>query len=110
MTLRRDQAATIASSGTESSVISLSDGYVPAGVWTPDTMTGTTLTFEALRFDGSYVTIEDGAGNDYTVIISGGEFIPLEPKYFWGVSAFKIVSGSTEAAARTLYISSRPLS
>lgn len=95
-------AATIASGQTKSSVINL-NGFTPVGVLLPATFTGTALTFEASIDGTNFFPLRAGTGGSalsYTV--AQGTYAALDPKDFYGVQYLKLVSGSTEGAARTL--------
>lgn len=97
--------ATIASSGTESSVVNLY-GCTAIGFYTPAALTGTSFTFlGSMENDGTNeVTIRDSSNNivTYTVAVDSG--YPLDADIFAPYSTIKIVSNDTEAAARTIKI------
>ncbi len=102
-------AAVIASSGTKTAAVHLG-GMALCGIQFPATFTGTTVTFEA-SFDGvTFVALKSttsGSALSYTV--AQGTFAAIDPKDFQGVNYLKVVSGSTEGAARTLQLAVKGL-
>ena len=103
-----NQVATIPISSTTSNAIGLG-GQELCGIQLPATLTGTSITFTvATTLGGTYQPLYNSAGQvSYTV--AGGRFIAINPADFYGVSFFKIVSGSTEIAARTLICATKGL-
>lgn len=96
------QSVAIASGQTASAVIACS-GFVLCGIQLPAAFTGTTLTFQAsidgTTFQPVYSTAS-GTALSYTV--AQGHYVAVNPQDFQGVNYLKIVSGSSEGAARTL--------
>ena len=99
--------ATIANGATTSDAISLLD-QVAGGIITPAALTGTSLTFTVCNtVGGTYVALYDSDNNlvSMTVTVSrayaftGAEADALAPWPF-----VKIVSGSAEAAERSLVV------
>jgi hypothetical protein len=109
------QTATIASSGTTSGAVSTgiigTENTQLMGLEFPAAMTGTSMTFTGSRSsDGTYVTItEVGGASNYTVTVSAGKFVPVEPRVFATFPFIKLVSGSAEGAERSIIIHSRPV-
>lgn len=98
----------IANGQTISGAIDLS-GTTLAGIHLPAAFTGTSLSFLAARtFDGTYQGVYR-QGADLSVTVAAGKYVPLNPSDFAGLQFIKIVSGSTEAAARTLTLAVRPV-
>ena len=87
--------------GTTSDVIT-TGGLSLVGIKLPATFTGTTLTF--LMCDtvgGTYVSVNNSSGPvSYTV--AQNKYYAIDPKDFHGIQFLKIVSGSSEASARTI--------
>jgi hypothetical protein len=93
--------ATIPISTTTSNAIS-TNGMSLVGCQLPATMTGTSISFTvATTLAGTYQELDNASGK-VTYTIAGGKFIAINPVDFYGVQFFKIVSGSSEAAARSL--------
>lgn len=95
--------ATIAASGTKSGAISKA-GYALVGLQLPAAMTGTSITFEvASGASATFVALRDDANAVISRTITQGTAQTLPPELAcWPY--FKIVSGGTEAAARTLIL------
>lgn len=104
--LSNDVEVAIPISGTTTPAIPL-NGFSLVGITTPATFTGTALTFLVSNaLAGTYVplkTTTSGTALSYTVTTSS--YYAIDPKDFAGVAFLKIVSGSTEGAARTLICS-----
>jgi hypothetical protein len=93
--------ATIPISTTTSNIIS-TNGMSLVGCQLPATMTGTSISFTvATSATGTFQELDNASGK-VTYTIAGGKFIAINPVDFYGVQYFKIVSGSSEAAARSL--------
>lgn len=93
---------TIASSGTTSQAVDVGEWLI-AGIVTPAALTGITMTFTgALTEGGTYRPLRDSSGTAISVTVSPDDHILIEPQTFAGVSWIKLVSGSTEAAAREI--------
>ena len=99
---------TIASSGTTSDALDI-QGNVLTAMIVP-IMTGTTLTF-SVSFDGTtYYNYYDQYGVQPSVTISStARYIELDEEDFVGAQFIKVVSGSVEAAARTVTMIFRTL-
>lgn len=93
---------TIANAGTKTDAIDLA-GYTLVGVIF-GAFTGTALTFEtAAALDGTFVPVKAGTGGSalsYTV--AQNNYSAIDPKDTQGLNYLKLVSGSSEAAERTL--------
>lgn len=102
---------TIAASGTTSDAINLS-GLQLVAIDTPSALTGTALTFTAsISLGGTYDAVREvGGAAAYSVTMGASQWIPLNVNVFAGIPFLKIVSGSTEAAARTFNLICRPVS
>lgn len=92
---------TIASSGTVSTGIQLQSNRVPVAIVMPAAFSGTSVTFQASFDDAVYVPIHDEA-TLYTVNIGANRHVGLKRVPMDGVRFIRIVSTSTETAARTI--------
>jgi hypothetical protein len=103
----RNFTATIANGASTSSAIELGNATV-VGVYIPAAFTGTAITFTACSTaTGTFSPLKDGAGAAISKTVAAGDYIYLDPVLFAGVAFVKIVSGSAEAAARTLTLVAR---
>lgn len=101
--------ATIAISTTTSTEIDLTKTDI-VGIYIPAAFTGTTLTFtSSFNRGGTYGSVRDFAGSAISLTVAAGQFIPINNQLFLGALYLRVVSGSSEAAARELRISVRPL-
>lgn len=66
------------------------------------TMTGTALTFQASSDGVTYVAVKDSAGASISYTIASNTYTVIQPAILAGVRYIKIVSGSAEAATRTI--------
>ena len=93
---------TIANGGTVSTTLSLiGSPRQPLAIITPAALTGTTFTFQASADDVTYAPLYF-EGTAVSIAVSTSRFISLDRNEFEGVKYLRIVSGSTEAAARTI--------
>jgi hypothetical protein len=105
--LIRNFLATIAASGTTSGAVDLGHATL-CGIYVPSSFTGTALTFTASETaDGTFAPVKDGAGAAVSKTVAAGDYIYLDPVILAGVRFLKIVSGSTEGAARELTLAAR---
>lgn len=100
--------AVIASSGTASAAIDLA-GFTLCGILLPAAFTGTALTFQvSSAIGGTYVALKSTtSGTSLSYTVAQGTYAAIDPKDFQGVRFLKVVSGSTEGAARTLKLATR---
>jgi len=97
---------TIAISTTTSGAISLeTKGLV--GILMPAAFTGTVLTFSGSPDGTTYGNLYNADNTAYSITVAVDRFYMLNPADFLGASYVKIVSGSTEAAARILSVITR---
>ena len=94
---------TIASSGTTSTAIQLQSNRVPMAIVLPAAFTGTAVTFQASYDDATYTQVYDEA-TAYSINVGVSRHIALKRQAMEGVKYFKIVSGSTETASRTILV------
>ena len=99
--ITNDKVATIAISTTTSDAVDL-DGLALVGLHMPAAFTGTALTFSVNDGEGTYNVLADGAGADVSKTVAASKFINLAPSDFAGVNKIKLISGSSEAAAREI--------
>ena len=92
---------TIESSGTTSSARDLNGLGNLVALVTPSTLTGTSFTFQA-SVDGSTYNNVYNEGTQYSVTVAASRYVALDPAVFAGAQYVKVVSGSTEAAERTI--------
>lgn len=94
---------TIASSGTTTASIDIG-GYQLVGVSLPATMTGTSLKIQvAPTLDGNYQAAYNSSG-EISYTIAGGRYVALTENDTFGIRFLRLVSGSSEAGARTLVL------
>jgi hypothetical protein len=94
-------SAVIANGQTASGAIS-TGGMGLVGIYIPAAFTGTTITFQgSTAVAGTFVPVYNSSGQvSYTV--STSRYIAINPADIVGIPFLKIVSGSSEGAARTL--------
>ena len=100
---------TIASSGTTSTALTMRGASVPLAIVTPSALTGTTFKFQASADQGTNFYALYNEGTEYSVAANTSRYIALNPNVFEGVKVVRIVSGSSEAAARTIGVISGEL-
>lgn len=95
------KSAVIANAGTKSAAVDLG-GLTLVGIHLPATFTGVALTFETCdTLTGTFQPLYNGSGQvSYTV--AQARSYAIDPKDFYGVRYLKVVSGSSEAAERTM--------
>ena len=102
-----DATIDISESTTVSLAVDLGSKMI-LGFQMPAAFTGTALTFQgATSLTGTYQSVKDGAGNAVSVTVAQGEYIALDPDLQTNLRALqfvKLVSGSAEAADRTIEI------
>jgi len=103
-------AVGIGASSNTSAVIE-TKGMALVGIKTPAAFTGTTLTFTMCdTIDGTYVPVRSTAsGTALSQTVTTSNYYAIDPTAFQGIPFLKIVSGSTEASARTLVYSLKGL-
>lgn len=101
--LKPTLSTTIPINTTTSVAINLA-GFSLVGIVTPSALTGTAFTFLASLDGVAYVPLVNSSGAvSYTVAVS--QYLSVNPQDFYGVPFIKIVSGTTETAARTINLS-----
>lgn len=94
---------TIANGETTSDAKDLG-GCTAAALVMPSAFTGTAITFSVAADGGTYQTLYDEFGSAKTITVAASRTIILSPSDFWFGGRMKVVSGSAEAAARTVKI------
>lgn len=98
---------TIDADETESSQANL-DGLTLVGIFFP-TMVGTSVTFKvAMEFGGTDYVLQNSDG-DVSLTVADGKCLAVDPVDFATAQFLKIVSGSTETSAVTIYLATRPV-
>jgi hypothetical protein len=92
---------TIESSGTTSSARDLNGLGNLVALVTPSALTGTSFTFQA-SVDGTTYNNVYNEGTQYSVTVAASRYVALDPAVFAGAQYVKVVSGSSEAAERTI--------
>jgi hypothetical protein len=99
---------TIASSGTVSTAITIEGGRTVLALRTPATLTGTEFKFQSSTDGDNFFALYNGS-TEYAVTVAASRYIALNTEVMAGVRHLKVVSGSSEAAARTISIVSGEL-
>jgi len=103
MTIRKIHNAVIASGQTKSNQVYTGFQTSVVGIVTPAELTGTTFTFEGTLDDSTFVPVYS-EGSQYSVTVGTSRYIALDVAVFCGLQSIKIVSGSSEAAERTIQV------
>lgn len=73
---------------------------IAGSIYTPSNMTSTSFTFLVTYADSKAVApLEDGAQNLYTVTVTPGRAVSLDPGVFASITGLFIVPGSVELSA-----------
>lgn len=105
--------ATVAASGTTSGWINIKADIAPTGLTsliTPATLTSTTLTIQASLDGSTALTLYDFTGATFTIPCVANAWIALDPALFLAFPWVRIVTGSSEAAARDFTLVTRGVS
>ncbi len=95
--------ATVAASGTTSGWINIKADQAPQGltsIVTPAALTSTSLTIQVSLDGATPLTLYDYAGFTFTIPCVANAWIALDPAVFLAFPWVRIVTGSSEAAAR----------
>lgn len=103
---------TVTLSGTDASAAIDCTRYQLAGIFTPGTITSTSLTFTASADNSTYVAVREvGGAAAYSVTsVAASSYYPVDLAVFAGLQWVKIVPGSSEGSARTITYVLRPVS
>jgi len=93
---------TIANAGTTTPTISLEGNRFPLAIVIPAAFTGTALTFLASPTESGTPVAVYYESTAYSVTVSPGRHVSLNPNAFSSVKYLQIVSNAAEAAARSL--------
>lgn len=99
--LRLTDTVSIASSGTVSTTATMESNRIPLAVLLPAAFTGTSLNFQASADGSNFFTVYDD-GTLYAPAVSTSRWVTLKRSAMDSVKYIKIVSTSTETAARTI--------
>ena len=103
------RTVTIASGDTASGAVDLLAESL-FNVFIPSSFTGTALTFQvATAVDGTFVTLTNEDGTDYSVTVAASKCVVVDPQIFAGVRFLKIVSDAAEGGDRTLTLATRAI-
>jgi hypothetical protein len=103
--IKRDgafQTLTIANGATTSDAVRAA-GFALFGLVMPSSFTGTTLTFTVSHDGTTYQALYDNTGTAVSLTVAASRSFDL-PTALASWPYFKVVSGSSEGAARTLQI------
>lgn len=90
-------------STTTSNAVAIDPSMSLVSLLMPSAFTGTALTFTASIDGTNFFQVTNASdGNAYTVVCAASKFIAIPPANLCAFSWLKIVSGSTEIAARTI--------
>ena len=101
---------TIAISTATSDVLDCSLGQL-VGLIFPAALTGTAMTFTMSNAkEGTYVPVQaTGGASAYSITVAASKYVPVDLNTFSGIRYLKLVSGSTELAARSIIAVFRPV-
>ena len=94
---------TIANAGTTSTAIDCRSCTI-VGIIIPSAFTGTSLTFTASDDNSTFRDLYNSHGAQYYCVVAVDRHIALELSDFMCARYFKLVSGSTEGAERTITV------
>ena len=103
MQLQKEVLIDVSANATTSSAAQC-DGLLLSGIVFPATMTGTTVTFD-FSFDGTnFVDVVETDGTEVEYTVTAGDVVRVDPSgwAFASLGFLRIVSGSSEAADRTI--------
>ena len=96
--------ATIANAATTSDEVDCVKNGPPAGLQMPAAFDGTTMTFTVATTSGGTFQNSYKDGADVSLTVAAAKFIWLDPAIFYNVKYMKLVSGSSETAARSIEV------
>jgi hypothetical protein len=103
MNPRKVKNAVIANDETKSSAVETGVDASVVAIVTPSSLTGTSFTFEGSVDGSTYVPLYN-EGTSYSVDVGTSRYVALDPAVLCGLQFIKIVSGSSEAAERTIQV------
>lgn len=103
------KTATWTGAGTTSDALHLGDSAV-LGLELPATFSGTTLVIHGCSTSGgTFAALQDKDATAYSVTVAANKRIYIDPLVTAGWPWIKLVSGSSEAAGRTVNVMTRPV-
>ncbi len=102
------KTATIAANAAVSSFMPL-NGLVPLALQIPTPFTSSNINFSGSVDGGATYKPIHVSGALYSMNIAANSINPLEPKYFIGLDAIKVNTGSNENGARDLVLNIGPV-
>jgi len=106
----RVDTVVIASSGTDSTILKIEGDKYASALRIPAAFTSTSVTFKSGTSEADMSPVSNLNGVVLTGTVSAGGHYILEPVDFVGIRFIQVISGSAEAAERTLTIVSTPRS
>lgn len=103
--LRFDKTAviTIATSTTVSAAVDLT-GTSLVAILLPAAMTGVAVSFQASVNGTDFFIVKDGSGATVSITTAAAQYIPVPASITNSIRYIKLVSGSAEAANRTIQL------
>lgn len=98
--------ATIAISTTTSGAVDL-QGQALCAIQMPSAFTGASITFQGSVDGSTYQAIYNSSNTQYSITVSASRTYAINPTDFAGFRYIKIVSASSEAAARSIVLGCR---
>lgn len=99
--LRLTDTVTIASSGTVSTSITMEANRIPLAIVLPAALTGTSMNFQGSTDGSNFYAIYEN-GTLYAPTVGTSRIVTLNRAAMDSVKYIKLVSTSTETAARTI--------
>ena len=103
MSLEKVHTVTIANGATVSSELRVGYRTSVVAIVTPAALTGTAVTFQGSVDGSTFVPVYNEA-TQYSVNVSTSRYVALNRSVLSGLQSLKIVSGSAEAADRTIQV------
>ena len=101
--LEKIQSTTIANGQTKSAELRTGYRTSVVALVTPAALTGTAFTFEGSLDGSTFVPVYNEA-TQYSVNVGTSRYVALNASVFQGLQSIKVVSGSSEAAERTIQV------
>jgi hypothetical protein len=101
--LRLTDTVTIASSGTTSTTLTLENNRIPLAIILPAALSGTSVKFQASN-DNATFTPMYYESTEINIGVGTSRHVALNRDQFEAVKYLKLVSTSTETAARTITV------
>jgi hypothetical protein len=101
--LRLSDTVTIASSGTTSTTLTLENNRIPLAIVLPAALTGTSIKFQASNDNATFNPVYYESA-EINIGVGTSRHVALNRANFEAVKYLKLVSTSTETAARTITV------